>query len=70
MTPSTIIQVDHLSKHYKVPVAFAVTVPAQALTNRLTALTLPGALGLTILLVLLSRFIWRLGVRGYSGASA
>jgi ABC-type uncharacterized transport system permease subunit len=34
------------------------------------SLALPGALGLTVLLVLLSRFIWRLGVRSYSGASA
>jgi ABC-2 type transport system permease protein len=55
---------------FLVPVAFAVTVPAQALTNRLTPLTLLGALGLTVLLVALARFIWRLGVRSYSGASA
>ena len=55
---------------FLVPVAFAVTVPAQALTNRLTPFTLLGALGLTILLVAVSRFVWRLGVRNYSGASA
>jgi ABC-2 type transport system permease protein len=55
---------------FLVPVAFAVTVPAQALTNRLTPWTLLGALGLAVLLVALSRFIWRLGVRSYSGASA
>ena len=55
---------------FLVPVAFAVTVPAEALTNRLTSLTLPGALGLTILLITLARLIWRLGVRSYSGASA
>ena len=55
---------------FLVPVAFAVTVPAQALTNRLTPLTLLGALGLAVLLVALARFIWRLGVRSYSGASA
>jgi len=55
---------------FLVPVAFAVTVPAQALTNRLTMMTLPGALGLTIVLMILARLIWRLGVRGYSGASA
>ncbi len=53
-----------------VPVAFAVTVPAEALTNRLTPLTLLGAFGLAILLMLLARFVWRLGVRSYSGASA
>ncbi len=55
---------------FLVPVAFAVTVPAQALTDRLTPLTLLGALGVTILLVTVARFIWRLGVRSYSGASA
>lgn len=55
---------------FLVPVAFAVTVPAQALTNRLTPLTLLSALGLAVLLIALARFIWRLGVRSYSGASA
>jgi ABC-2 type transport system permease protein len=55
---------------FLVPVAFAVTVPAEALTNRLTPLTLLGALGLAVLLMALARFIWRLGVRSYSGASA
>lgn len=55
---------------FLVPVAFAVTVPAEALTGRLTSLTLLGALGLTVLLMALARFIWQLGVRSYSGASA
>ena len=55
---------------FLVPVAFAVTVPAQALTDRLTPLTLLGALGVTLLLIVLARLIWRLGVRSYSGASA
>ena len=55
---------------FLVPVAFAVTVPAEALTNRLTPLTLLGALGLALLLMVLARFVWRLGVRSYSGASA
>ena len=55
---------------FLVPVAFAVTVPAEALTNRLTPLTLLGALGLAVLLMALARFIWRLGVHSYSGASA
>jgi ABC-2 type transport system permease protein len=53
-----------------VPVAFAVTVPAEALTGRLTPLGLLAALGLTFLLLLLARLIWQLGVRSYSGASA
>jgi len=55
---------------FLVPVAFAVTVPAEALTNRLTPLTLLGASGLAVLLMALARFVWRLGVRSYSGASA
>jgi len=55
---------------FLVPVAFAITVPAQALTNRLTPLTLVGALGLAVLLMGLARVIWRMAVRSYSGASA
>jgi len=53
-----------------IPVTFAVTVPAEALTNRLTPWTLLGTLGLTILLLALSRLVWLLGLRRYSGASA
>jgi ABC-2 type transport system permease protein len=59
-----------LTLTFLVPVAFAVTVPAEALTNRLTPSTLLGAFGLTLLLAALARFIWRVGVRSYSGASA
>lgn len=53
-----------------VPVAFAVTVPAEVLTGRLNALTLLGALGLTVLLMLLARWVWKFGLRNYTGASA
>ena len=55
---------------FLVPVAFAVTVPAEALTARLTPLTLLGALGVAILLFAAARLIWRAGTRRYSGASA
>jgi ABC-2 type transport system permease protein len=55
---------------FLVPIAFAVTVPAEALTDRLTPLTLVGAAGLTVFFLALARFIWQLGVRSYSGASA
>jgi len=55
---------------FLVPVAFAVTIPAEALTGRLTLLTLAGAAALTIFLVTLARGVWMLGVRNYSGASA
>jgi len=53
-----------------IPVAFAVTIPAEALTSRLTPLILFGTFGLTILFIVLARFIWRLGLKNYSGASA
>jgi ABC-2 type transport system permease protein len=55
---------------FLVPVAFAVTIPAEALTGRLTPLTLLGAAALAAALALLTRFVWKLGVRNYSGASA
>jgi ABC-2 type transport system permease protein len=55
---------------FLVPVAFAITVPAEALTGRLTLLTLLGAVGLAVLLIALARLVWRLGMRKYSGASA
>ncbi len=53
-----------------VPVAFATTIPAEALTGRLTTLTLGGAVGLAVLLFVTARLVWRLGLRHYSGASA
>lgn len=55
---------------FLIPVAFAVTIPAEALTGRLTALTLLGAFALTVFLLVLARFVWRRGVKAYSGASA
>ncbi|MBK6791284.1 MAG: ABC-2 family transporter protein [Anaerolineales bacterium] len=55
---------------FLVPVAFAVTVPAEALTGRLTLQTWLGALALTMLLFALARTVWVIGLRNYSGASA
>jgi ABC-2 type transport system permease protein len=55
---------------FLVPVAFAVTVPAEALTGRLTLPTLLGATALALALLALARLIWRTGLRQYSGASA
>lgn len=55
---------------FLVPVAFAVTVPSEALTGRLDALTLLGAVGLAVCLLAVARLIWRRGLRRYSGASA
>lgn len=55
---------------FLVPVAFAVTVPAEALTGRLTVTTLLLAVGLTAALMVIARLVWKKGVRNYSGASA
>jgi len=55
---------------FLVPVAFAVTIPAEALTNRLTPVALLGEAGLAVLFMALARLVWKLGVRNYSGASA
>lgn len=53
-----------------IPVAFAVTIPAEALTSRLTPLILAGTFALTIGFSIVARMIWRLGLKNYSGASA
>jgi ABC-2 type transport system permease protein len=53
-----------------VPVAFATTVPAQALTGRLNGQTILGALALAVALLVVSRLFWRVAIRHYSGASA
>ncbi len=55
---------------FLVPVAFAVTVPAEALTNRLTGTSLLFALGMTLVFVILARGLWLLGLSNYSGASS
>jgi ABC-2 type transport system permease protein len=55
---------------FLVPVAFATTVPAQALAGRLSWQTLVEAFALAALLFIVSRLMWRAGTRRYSGASA
>ncbi|MEI7768864.1 MAG: ABC-2 family transporter protein [Chloroflexales bacterium] len=55
---------------FVVPVAFAVTVPAEALTGRLSPPTLGMAAAVAAGLLLLARLVWRLGLRRYGGASA
>ena len=55
---------------FLVPVAFATTVPAEALAGRLTTQTLLGAIALAVALLVVSRAFWRRGLRQYSGASA
>jgi ABC-2 type transport system permease protein len=55
---------------FVVPIAFATTIPAEALTNRLNLQTLLGAVGAALVLLVISRIVWRVGLRHYSGASA
>lgn len=59
-----------ISLTFLVPIAFAVTVPAEALTGRLTVETLAVAGGFALAVFLVTRWFWRFGLRHYSGASA
>jgi ABC-2 type transport system permease protein len=59
-----------VSLTFLVPVAFATTVPAEALVGRLTTQTLLGSVALAVGMLALSRWFWGYGVRHYSGASA
>jgi ABC-2 type transport system permease protein len=59
-----------VSLTYLVPIAFAVTVPAEALTARLTLETLGLAAAFAVGLLVATRWFWRFGLRRYSGASA
>jgi len=55
---------------FLVPVAFAVTTPAQALTARLNPQTMGLAIGVALMALIASRALWKFGLRNYSGASA
>lgn len=55
---------------FLVPVAFAVTVPAEALTSRLHWPTLLLSVAFAGALFAFTRWFWRVGLRNYSGASA
>jgi ABC-2 type transport system permease protein len=55
---------------FLVPIAFAVTVPAEAITSRLELPTLLLSLGFAAVLFTVTRWFWRFGLRHYSGASA
>ena len=55
---------------FVIPVAFATTVPVEALTNRLNWETLSAAFILAVVLLLASRAFWKMGLRHYSGTSA
>ena len=53
-----------------VPIAFATTVPASAISGRITTANFVGSVALAAAMFLLSRWFWRMGIRFYSGASA
>ncbi len=55
---------------FLVPVAFATTVPAEALAGRFTPKTLLGAIVVACALMGISRWFWHRGIGHYSGASA
>ena len=55
---------------YLVPIGFAITVPAEAVTSRLGWTTVVVALGFTAALFTFTRWFWTFGLRRYAGASA
>ena len=55
---------------YIVPIAFAVTIPAEAITLRLTPDTMLLTFFLTVLFLLASRWLFKYGLRNYSSASS
>lgn len=59
-----------LTLTFLVPVAFATTVPAEAISGRLTLETLVGSIALAAAMLVGSRLFWLFGLRHYSGASA
>jgi ABC-2 type transport system permease protein len=59
-----------LSVTFLVPIAFAITVPAEALTSRLHWGTIVLAFGFCAAIFAFTRWWWRFGLRHYTGASA
>ena len=59
-----------ISVTFLVPIAFAITVPAQAVTSRLALPTVGLALAFGAALFAFTRWFWHFGLRRYSGASA
>lgn len=58
------------SMTYLVPIGFAVTVPAQAVTHRLHWTTVLVAVVFALVVFVVARRFWRFGLSRYSGASA
>ena len=59
-----------ISVTFLVPIAFAITVPAEAVTSRLDWQTMALALTFAALLFAFTRWWWRFALRHYTGASA
>ena len=55
---------------YLVPLGFAITVPSESLTGRLTVTRLVVTTGFVVVALAVTRWFWRRGTRHYSGASA
>ncbi|WP_448627821.1 ABC transporter permease [Geodermatophilus sp. URMC 64] len=55
---------------FLLPLAFAITVPASALTRGIPGWVLLGTVAFTGALFALTRVVWRVGLRHYTGASA
>lgn len=53
-----------------IPLAFAVTVPAEIISARVNWWWMAAGIGVTVLALIGSRLVWRWGIRNYSGASA
>jgi ABC-2 type transport system permease protein len=55
---------------YLVPLGFAITVPSQSITGRLTVARLAVTVGFVAVAFVATRWLWLRGTRRYSGASA
>jgi ABC-2 type transport system permease protein len=52
-----------------IPLAFAITVPAEIITNRINWWWLAAGVAVTVAALFVCRLVWRWGIRNYSGAS-
>jgi ABC-2 type transport system permease protein len=55
---------------FVIPLAFAITVPSEAVTGKLAWQSVMVMIGFTIVLLLVSRWCWKRGLRRYGGASS
>jgi viologen exporter family transport system permease protein len=55
---------------FLIPIAFAVTVPSEAVTGRVSVTTLALTALFTVVMLVVSRALWRKALRRYSGASS